>query len=98
MRRRGRSPSPGTSGSPPANCLTILKWYRAGTPFHNDTRTAATLLGLRRVPLHVLLDLPVLPVLPEDRERAVHLEGMGDDADTPPECHPVEPEGVRACE
>src|SRR4051812_22193218 len=97
MRRRGRSPSPGASLSPPASCLTIPGWYRAGPLFHNDTKTAATLsLGPRLILLHVLLDLPVLPVLAEDRERPVDLQGVSHDPDAPPEGHPVEPQRVGA--
>src|SRR5437763_11236309 len=93
MRRRGRSPFPEASCSLPASCLTMPGWYRSGLRFHNDTRELRPVVAL-----HVLLDLPVLPVLPEDRERAVDLKGVGNDADTPPEGHPVEPQRVGAGE
>src|SRR5947209_16203728 len=94
MRRRGRSLSPGASGSPPASCLTMPGWYRSGRPFHNDTKP------LRRplLAVQILLDLAVLPVLSEDRERSVDLEGVGDEADPPAEEDPVEPQAVGARE
>src|SRR5437899_3652295 len=90
MRRRGRSTSPGAACSPPASCLTMSGWYRRRPAIHNDTKT----LRLRLVALQVLLDLPLLPVVPEDREGPVDLEGVGHEPDAPPEQHPVEPEAV----